>query len=228
MDLYGLSDVDAIQSLLTGHAQVADPMRAGAEPGAQFNASSTHEAWLKPAWLEAVDEPLFYRALALQKWIRPLNAPLHPDIYRRYVEEKRRRAFSWVALPEEQFITSPYTLIDSWSTRFGRSLGSIRVDGTRSGDVQSVQVSCQMKQLLAKHEHSQSFLFFPESLDSTWKKFCEVRALLAAKCRVDAHVIPYESCTGLPIRSGCNGECCAHARSATSSSGVCDFHKGVY
>ncbi|KAL1526522.1 hypothetical protein AB1Y20_015232 [Prymnesium parvum] len=173
MDLYGLSDVDAIQSLLTGHAQVADPMRAGAEPGAQFNASSPHEAWLKPAWLEAVDEPLFYRALAFQKWIRPLNAPLHPDIYRRYVDEKRRRAFSWVALPEEQFITSPYTLIDSWSTRFGRSLGSIRVDGTRSGDVQSVQVSCQMKQLLAKHEHSQSFLFFPESLDSTWKKFCE-------------------------------------------------------
>ena len=123
MDRFGLTDTDALQTLLTGHTQVSDPLRAGLEPGSVYNDSGAEQVWLKPAWVEADDEPLYYRALAFQRWIRPFNAPMESKVYGQLVEEMRRRGFTWTLLPEAQFVTEPATLIGSWSVRFGRALG---------------------------------------------------------------------------------------------------------
>jgi hypothetical protein len=177
MDKFGLTDADALQSLLTGHTQVADPKRVGLEPGSVYNDSGADQVWLKPAWVEADDEPLYYRALAFQRWIRPLNAPMDPMLYNENLKEMRQRGFIWEMLPEEEFVTASHTLLKNWSLRYGRSLGSIRVDGTRNGNVRSVQLNCQTKTFLSMPENKGSFLFRPESHKVTWEKFCDVRAL---------------------------------------------------
>lgn len=173
MDKFGLTDADALQSLLTGHTQVADPKRVGLEPGSVYNDSGADQVWLKPAWVEADDEPLYYRALAFQRWIRPLNAPMDPMLYNENLKEMRQRGFIWEMLPEEEFVTASHTLLKNWSLRYGRSLGSIRVDGTRNGNVRSVQLNCQTKTFLSMPENKGSFLFRPESHKVTWEKFCD-------------------------------------------------------
>ena len=105
MDRFGLTDADALQALLTGHTQVADPRRAGLEPGGMFNDSGAEQMWLKPAWVEADLEPLYYRALAFQRWIRPFNAPMEPSAYHDHLKEMERRTFTWKLLPEEEFVS---------------------------------------------------------------------------------------------------------------------------
>ena len=178
MDKFGLTDVNALQALLTGHAQVGDPRRAGLEPGSVYNDSGAEQMWLKPMWVEADNEPLYYRALAFQRWIRPFNAPMEAGAYHAHQKEMQRRGFTWKQLPEEEYVTSPATLIKDWTTRYGRSLGSIRLDGTRNGKVLSLQMNCQTKQFFSEPPNLGSFVFRPESTKVTWEKFCDVRALL--------------------------------------------------
>ena len=89
MDDFVLSDQDAIQVVLTGHAQVSDPRWAARDGKSQRWASAADVerhgiAFLKPTWLEHDNDPLtFGRELNRQIRIRPLNAQLSKEAWAR-------------------------------------------------------------------------------------------------------------------------------------------------
>ena len=177
MDDFVLSDQDAIQVVLTGHAQVSDPRWAARDDKSQRWGSAAEVerhgiAFLKPTWLEHDHDPLtFGRELNRQIRIRPLNAPLSKEAWARLEASRRRAGFSWAFLPQSSFASTPPTVARAWDSMLGRGLGSMRVDGTRNGGFLALLATCQTRGWLAQDEHTGSFLFRPEPEAVTWQKF---------------------------------------------------------
>lgn len=155
-DDWVLSDSDALQALLLGHAQVADPLRAS-----RLSPAPTNPAWLKPLWLSADKEPFTARGLATERWIRPLNAPLHEDAWQHIVRQRQRLNFSWGWLPEERFASSTQSL-----QKFiggGSSAGSIGLSTAKDEDTAvlplSVKLGCQAVAWLQERGDDASAIF---------------------------------------------------------------------
>ena len=81
MDEHELPDVDALQVVLTGHAQVSDPLRtqrrreaAAAAGGGGSIERKAGAKWLKPLWLELDYDPYKGDRLVSHKWLRPLKS----------------------------------------------------------------------------------------------------------------------------------------------------------
>ena len=168
MDHFSLTDTDAIQVILTGHTQVSDPLhlpRAGGAP--------TSSVWIKPVWMEAENEPFEDRPLAVQKWLRPLNGVLQPAVWRELQQEQREYGFTWQRLEQRHHLSLPEGVVKQWPRLLGRGLGSYRFDGTRQGELLSVEANCHLREFLTDHIHIGSFLLRPETEQVTWQKFCE-------------------------------------------------------
>ena len=164
MDNYKLSDVDAFQTLLTGHVQVSDPFRMD---------HKQPRIWMKPLWLEIEYDPYKGDRLALHKWIRPLNAPISLNSWEQIRSDRQTLNFSWAALPDTAFLEDPRAIEANWANMLGRGLGSMRVDGTRNGKFLSLEVSCHTRYHLSHHSNRGSFLHRPEALEVTQGKFAK-------------------------------------------------------
>ena len=181
MDEHELPDVDALQVVLTGHAQVSDPLRtqrrkegaaiaaaAGSGGAVERKAGAT---WLKPLWLELDYDPYKGDRLISHKWLRPLNAPLSVRGWRRLRHEVRAQDLKWTVIPEQLHLEDARSVQANWSTMLGRGLGSMRIDGTRNGKFLSMEVNCHTKRELSAVQARGSFLFRPEPPEVTWEKF---------------------------------------------------------
>ncbi len=155
MDETVISDADAMQALLSGHAQVSDPRVASRRRAAGGAAAAS--VWLKPLWLEAEVEPYRGRGLSNQRWIRPINAPLGLAAWRSSQAEAHERGFTWQRLPEAAFVTTAATLRAGWADGFGKPK---RGDGAAARAL-SVKVSCQLASVLDEESNSASFLLRP-------------------------------------------------------------------
>lgn len=148
MDSHVINDADALQALLTGHAQVSDPMRA-----TRSRAEDSGFSWLKPFWVEADHEPfttLGGSALARSLWIRPLNAPLEPHAWRRILDERARRNFTWQLLPEQRCLVmkDPY----QWESRLAAALDNRARASRGTTELLSIKLSCHMPDWLDSRE----------------------------------------------------------------------------
>eukprot|EP00965_Chrysotila_dentata_P238725 6202685-Pleurochrysis_carterae.AAC.1 len=177
MDSYAISDVDALQAVLTGHAQLSDPLRArrlaavGTARRHAANASKTKQTkpnqnslWLKPLWLEQETEERPARGLASQPGIRPLNAPLKTKVWRQLAVRARAQGLVWETLPLSTHGNGP-SLAANWATAFGRAFGALRSSGERNGGFETIRVSCNTKAWLARAPSS--FLLRPEREEDT-------------------------------------------------------------
>ena len=161
MDGHVINDADAMQALLTGHAQVSDPLRAPRQHGMgsrQPNSSGGYQ-WLKPFWLEADNEPFTTTGgspLARSRWIRPVNAPLEPGVWQRVLQERKRRGFSWQWLPADAHLV----LRDpaDWESALTNALAT---EGKRRGAAEAMSVKlspCQTIDWFEAHRRSPAVL----------------------------------------------------------------------
>lgn len=163
MDAFVLSDADAAQAILTGHAQLSDPLRSP-RLGGRMRANDT---WTKPLWLQTSDfvsGRIQRRGLAGQPGIKPLNAPLTPARWSVYQQMVRTKGLKWHVFPQEVHGNGPI-MVENWAPVFARGLGSTRFDGTRSGKLLSIHVNCATKAFLEGGPGS--FLFRPEPFADT-------------------------------------------------------------
>ena len=155
MDGHVISDGDAIQALLTGHAQVSDPLRAQRSASSQHAAAPRRYAWLKPFWLEADNEPFTTTGgsvLARSRWIRPLNAPLDADTWQRVLRDRARLSFSWQPLPDDAFLVLRQP--EAWASTLRRAIARVGpgVTGAAAGvEPLSVRLSCHVIDWLDEH-----------------------------------------------------------------------------
>ena len=166
MDGHVLNDADALQALLTGHAQVSDPLRAP-----RHGALNNSVAWLKPFWLEADREPFTTTggsALARSRWIRPVNAPLITATWHRILQEQRWNNFTWSLLSESRFLFLAQP--ERWEALVEKAIqgASSSAPLDASGSVRhalSVQISCHMVAWLEDRPTLASKLLRPSSKD---------------------------------------------------------------
>lgn len=163
MDAHVINDGDALQALLTGHAQVSDPLRAPRQP-VRPSATSRVAGWLKPMWLEADNEPFTTTggsALARSRWIRPLNAPLEPEAWQRLLSERKKRNFTWSLLPERRFLTLQQP--ERWepALRAALSINAGPGGAATEGGVVSVKLSCHLIEWLDARRAVAGRLFRP-------------------------------------------------------------------
>jgi len=163
MDSFVLSDADAAQAILTGHAQLSDPLRSPRSGGDML----ANETWTKPLWLQTSDfvsGRIQRRGLAGQPGIKPLNAPLTPARWAAYQEFVRTKGLKWHVFDQATHGNGP-VMVENWANIFARGLGSTRFDGTRSARLLSVHVNCATKSFLEGGPGS--FLFRPEPFSDT-------------------------------------------------------------
>jgi hypothetical protein len=163
MDAFVLSDADAAQAILTGHAQLSDPLRSPRLGGTM----RANETWTKPLWLQTSDfvsGRIQRRGLAGQPGIKPLNAPLTPARWSLYQQMMQSKGLTWHVYPQEVHGNGPI-MVENWAPVFARGLGSTRFDGTRSGRLLSIHVNCATKAFLENGPGS--FLFRPEPFADT-------------------------------------------------------------
>mmetsp|Transcript_44762 Transcript_44762/g.117398 ORF Transcript_44762/g.117398 Transcript_44762/m.117398 type:complete len:571 (+) Transcript_44762:68-1780(+) len=148
MDSHVITDNDALQALLTGHAQVSDPLRASRHEQTTPGSNERAISWLKPMWLEADHEPFTTTggsALARSRWIRPLNAPLALEVWRGIMAERARLNFTWTTLSESRFLTLRNP--ELWEGMLRKQLGAKVADGAQL----SIRLSCHVINWLAEH-----------------------------------------------------------------------------
>ena len=174
MDDFVLSDQDAIQVVLTGHAQVSDPRWAARDgKSARWGSAADGErhgvAFLKPTWLEHDNDPLtFGRELNRQIRIRPLNAPLGKEAWARLEASRRRAGFSWPSCRRAPLRARRRRWRAS-GTRCSAA-GSARCASTARATAASRPLAtCQTRGWLAQDDFG-SFLFRPEPEAVTWQK----------------------------------------------------------
>lgn len=165
MDEYVISDADAMQALLSGHAQVGDALRAprAARPAAAAAAHGAPNAsiWLKPMWLEAGEaEPYRGRGLSNQRFIRPINAPLTPQAWSLVQAERTRHGFTWEPLPEAAYLHTAAAFSEMRADMLGSGVGSAR------RRLATLKVTCHIKAELGRPDADGSFLFRPGAPDA--------------------------------------------------------------
>ena len=144
MDRFALTDTDVFQAMLTGHAQVADPMRASREgalmegalmEGAQRKKKKlsirvgkvrAKQVWAKPIWLEGEHEDDNVDPIVTQRGVRPLNAPLVPKVWQGLQAEQLESGFSWRRLPRERFANGP-AMVAQWENLTRAGLTAVQV-----------------------------------------------------------------------------------------------------
>jgi len=163
MDSFVITDADGFQAVLSGHAQLADPLRSPRAAGTML----ANQTWLKPLWLQTTDrlsQRKKRRGLSGQPGIKPLNAPLALARWEHYSKQAVARGLKWHVYPQEEFGNGP-VMVESWGDIFARGFGSTRFDGSRSGSLLSVHVNCATKAFLMNSVGS--FLYRPEPIEDT-------------------------------------------------------------
>ena len=161
---FSLTDQDALQTVLTGHAQVSVPsslsasgasVAANAPVGARTS-SMFLRAWRRPDAASARLSKEVFRRRGAQ-----LNAKLKPHVWRRYQNELEQRGVKWTFAPLSHY-TNGAILHSQWTDGYTFSAPTrTRVNGTFP---LSVHANCAAKRLLTGDVHGLSFLFHPQSI----------------------------------------------------------------
>jgi len=169
MDEYAIDDTDAMQALLTGHAQVSDPIymrRRWTLQNMTVQQAFQSNKWLKPLWLEQEADAHAHqsRGLSGQQGIRPINAPLKWETWSQLEAKLRSSTFRWEQLRADRYGNGP-TMMEHWNEIFGRALGALRTGTGRNGAFLAIHANCHAKSWL--EQGSGSYLLRPETEATT-------------------------------------------------------------
>lgn len=168
MDDFTITDQDAMQTVLTGYTQVAEPLALAVHPGNRslvhtlHNRSASGALFLHPLWFEG---HLPHENLRNAKNVGQFMWPIRDTIWRQYNNPELRHGFTWTIMSIAQFGNGP-VLLDRWEALFSRPQGDADGGGHHkppriAGPFLSIHSNCNTKKLLANDDEGVSFLLRP-------------------------------------------------------------------
>lgn len=152
---YQLTDQDAIQVLLTGHAQVSLPQR-DVEQVPSRERSIAYRFGTKTAFNSRKGREQMRAMSPLKPKSVGLNTPMSPKLWRRYRNVSSTMGFSWRTASSEQFLNGP-SVARLWQSALSSHAHLV------PDSILSVHFNCDTKVQLERDSHGDSFLLRPPS-----------------------------------------------------------------